>query len=277
MGATVAQCFIAAYPGSVSAFVNVDGMPAPFCHRRKRFEAAGSLYSLYASMVWTGLLRPFLTMAASKLRPLSSAAFPLNIVCAQMNAKNFYSSLASEMGTMLSCADTAQAAWGIDIASLPAETQRSLCNVRPARCGAAECGAANGEWTWRDLPRSPEEMGGVDAQYTSAGAAAALADELRASATMDAPLLAVWQELVVRVLSARNFDFGMGKLAEKFYDGEMRRWAGCEGAMHALLAGDGSRTTFPSCSHTDMFFSIVPLIASTVAEAADEVERRAQR
>lgn len=137
MGNTVAQCFIATYPDSVSALVNVDGMPAPFAHRRSRFEAAASLYSLYAALVWTGVLRPFLALAASKLRPLSSEAFPLAANCRGTNELSQFLLL---------------------------------------------CSAGNGDYKWKNLPRSAEEMGGVDAPYTSAEDAATLAAELRSGA-----------------------------------------------------------------------------------------------
>jgi len=262
MGATVATCFIAFHPERVAGFVNVDGLPATFSHRRTRFEYAALIYAAYSAVVWTGFLRPFLFLASAKLKPLASPAFLLRLVLTQMNQRNLFGSLAVEMRTMLNCADYAQAAMGVDIGRMAVPQQRALCNAQPARCGAAAC--EGDAWTWKDLPRSAEEMGGASAAYTPAGDAARLARSLAAGGVLPP----IFSGLVVRVLSARSFEFGMGAMGRKFYDDDMRRWAGAEHALHALLAADGARTVFPTCSHTDMFFSVVPFTAEVVERRA---------
>lgn len=62
----------------------------------------------------------------------------------------------------------------------------------------------------------------------------------------------VWSQLIVRVMSGRNHDFG-NVMANSFYNQEMRNYAAAEHAKHALLALDGKRTNYPKLTHTVMF------------------------
>jgi hypothetical protein len=256
----------------------VDGFPFPFAAKRRRFELAAHVYSAYAAIVWTGVLRPFLRAASSKLAPLASAAFPVDVVRAQMNQRAFFASLATEMLTMMDCADAATRAWGpaFDLVAVPASQLHVLRNAAPDACGDAECSAD--AWTWRDAPRSSEAHGGVDGAYTAREEvlAAVVAPMLARHAALPAssrsqhPLPDAWHALHVRVMSARSYDFGA--VGEAFYDAQMRHWGGAEHALHALLARAGSRrTVFPTRNHGAMFFGLVPFIADQVAALSDEL------
>ena len=253
----------------------MDGLPFPFAGKRRRFELAAIVYKAYAAIVWTGLLRLGLACATAKLAPLASRTFPLAIVCAQMNERNFFASLAREMLTMMDCCDAANAAWGhaFDLPKLPPAQLAALLAAAPAACGDAVCWRDSKMFKWRDVPRSAEEPY-ADTITAAEAHARAIAPMLATHAALPGPpppLPAVWQRLVVRAMSARNYDFGMGPLGDAFYDQEMRNWAGAEHAMHVLLARAGARTVFPLRSHTSMFFALVPFAAREVVLMEREV------
>jgi hypothetical protein len=65
--------------------------------------------------------------------------------------------------------------------------------------------------------------------------------------------LSLWRnELVVRVLSGRNHDYG-NALINRFYTQEMKDLAGAEHVLHAHLAHDGRRRVYPHLNHMKMF------------------------
>jgi hypothetical protein len=59
------------------------------------------VYSYYANLLWSGIVRVALWGFASKLAPLGSRGFSADVIRAQMNQKRFFSSLAMEMFTMI--------------------------------------------------------------------------------------------------------------------------------------------------------------------------------
>jgi hypothetical protein len=62
---------------------------------------SGSVYNMYANLLWSGIVRVALWAASSKLQPLSSRTFGGDVVRAQMNQRRFFTSLAAEMLTMV--------------------------------------------------------------------------------------------------------------------------------------------------------------------------------
>lgn len=277
MGSIVMQCFIAAHPEMVVGALNMDGLPFPFARKRGRFEFAASAYRMYASITWTGVLRAGLGAAGASLAPLSSAAFPLPVIVAQMNQRNFFASLAREMYTMMDCADAATAAWGpaFDMGALPLEDIDALANAAPAECGDVPKKAGEGGTgdTWVSLPRSPAEVGGSAWTPQKEVKAGVLARMLAGhTGGGGGGLPQIWQGLVVRVMSARSYS--LGALGEAFYDADMRKWAAAEHNLHALLAASGARTVFPKRHHGEMFFGMEKMISAKVVEMAGEVVER---
>jgi len=281
MGSIVMQCFVASFPSMVVGALNMDGLPFPFARKRGRFELAGSAYRMYASITWTGVLRAGLWAAGASLAPLSSAAFPLKVIIAQMNQRNFFSSLAREMNTMMDCADAATAAWGpaFDLGALPLEDIDALANAAPSACGdVAPAGSATGGWV--SLPRSPAEVGGsawTGQQEVRLGVLSRMLAKHGSSSSSGGGggglgLPQVWQGLVVRVMSARSYS--LGKMGEAFYDADMRKWAAAEHNLHSLLAASGSRTVFPTRHHGQMFFGMEGVISKNVLEMAQDVMER---
>lgn len=113
MGSIVAQCYIAEHPQKVVGFLNMDGLPYPFIKQRRMFEWAGFIYRIYASIVWTGILRPFLYMARGDLwRMFGSREFSIEIILSLMNQRRFFANVALEMLTMMDCCAMAERAWG---------------------------------------------------------------------------------------------------------------------------------------------------------------------
>lgn len=272
MGSIVAQCFIATHPDIVSGFLNMDGLPYPFAARRNKFIKAGGIYKAVANIVWTGFFRPFLWFASlGPLSLLASSNFSVSVIRAQMNECNFYASLAREMVTMMDLTDFASAAWGpaFALAKLSPEELLALSNAQPAKCGDA-INAIDSVGEWKTLPRAAAETGGSD--WTDVEQTKRVLETLEARAatcssseTAQAILSRTWPNLVVRCMSARNYDFGP---ASSFYDKEMQSWAAAEASMHAYLARDGARVVFPTKSHDKMFFTLTGFIAGQVDEIA---------
>lgn len=82
MGSIVSQCYIAAYPHKVLGTLNMDGLPYPFAAVKEKFYSAGKIYKIYGHIIWTGVLRPFISVAlnSQKMRWLLSDAFGYQVV-----------------------------------------------------------------------------------------------------------------------------------------------------------------------------------------------------
>lgn len=290
MGSIVSQAFIAKHPGDVLGFLNMDGLPFPFAAKRGKFEAAGKVYCLTSCLTYTGVLRPLLALASRPLAALASKHFSIDLIRAQMNQPNFYESIAREMTLMLDLCDRGVEAWGpaFNLGNLNAAEREILIRAPPTACGDA-LDATEGAGKWVDLPRAAVERG---SDWASAEATQTLVRRLLARAAQQqeeaagsggggggedgqvaAPLWLTFQSLIVRVMSARSYDFGM---ASSFYDVEMQGLAAMEHALHAHLAGEGGqRLVFPTRSHDKMFFGLTGLIAKQVDDMARvNAERR---
>jgi hypothetical protein len=113
MGSIVGQCYISMFSEKVVGFLNMDGLPYPFFKHRNSFMWAAFIYRIYASIIWTGILRPFIGIALkSSEKMFSCEKFPLTIAIAQMNQSGFYGNVAKEMITMMDCCEMTEAAWG---------------------------------------------------------------------------------------------------------------------------------------------------------------------
>ena len=122
-GSIVAQCYIAAHPDKVVGFLNMDGLPYPFIQQRGLFAWAGFVYKIYASIIWTGILRPFIHMSKKDIeRMFGSELFPVEVGIAQINQRRFFANVALEMHTMMDCCAMAERAWGAQsLLRLPAD------------------------------------------------------------------------------------------------------------------------------------------------------------
>ncbi|RHY10634.1 hypothetical protein DYB38_005874 [Aphanomyces astaci] len=247
MGSIVGQYFVATYPSRVVAFLNMDGFPYPFCRRRTKFILAGYIYKAYASIIWTGVMRPFISMGIQAWRSrLESAAFSIDVVCAETNQTNFFRNLAFEMNTMIDLADKVNAAWGrqscLELA--PADLQ-ILVHTKPSAVGDVR---DDGVWVPIDDSDVTDQLipnyGTIEPAVTAQAVASLLARQPQSE------LAKTWQTLHVAVMSGRNFDYAG---ASMFIDDEMKDWYAAEHAMHALLAAHGTRTVFPKKAHSDMF------------------------
>lgn len=112
MGSIIAQCYLSAHPDRIVGFLNMDGLPYPFIKFHSAFMWAAFIYRIYASIIWTGVLRPFIGMALrSNEKMFQSSMFPLKIVIAQMNQSRFFANVGTEMWTMMDCCEMAEVAW----------------------------------------------------------------------------------------------------------------------------------------------------------------------
>ncbi|KAF0682533.1 Aste57867_25331 [Aphanomyces stellatus] len=247
MGSIVAQYYIAKFPTKVVGFVNMDGFPYPFSQRRTKFEQAGHIYRAYAAIIWTGVMRPFIGFGIHAMRDrLESAAFSIDVVCAEVNQPNFFGNLALEMHTMVDLAEKVTVAWGTqsclelaprDLHTLVFTTPTAVADVIDNNVYVD----MNDDGHARDLVPN---YGSV----SPAESAAAIEDLLARQPLSD--LARTWRELHVAVMSGRNFE---GAATAMFIDDEMKDWYAAEHSLHVLLAASGTRTVFPKKAHTDMF------------------------
>lgn len=259
MGNIVAQSYVAKYPHMVGGILNMDGFPFPFSQVRSAFTKAAIVYDVYAAIIWTGALRPFLYFASKSnfFQRLISKTFARSAILAQMNQRNFYKSLAQEMITMMDLADYTRKAWGkaFDLASMPKDELEPLINSRPFACGDAPDGV------FETKPRSKYEHGNdwCDPRITEQ-----TIKRLEKNSTDNDVLPSIWKKLVVRVMSARSYHMGI----HYFYRPQMQDWAAAEHSLHALLAKDGARTVFPIRHHGEMFFYATEYIIQQTVEIA---------
>lgn len=102
MGSIVGQCFVAAYPGLVSGFMNIDGVAHPFFKKRFLFEKMfGNIYTVEAFMARFGIFRPFLALARKKVAFIASDGVPLKVILAQLNQRKFWLNVSYEMKLMM--------------------------------------------------------------------------------------------------------------------------------------------------------------------------------
>jgi len=259
MGNIVAQSYVAKYPQMVDGILNMDGFPFPFSGVRSAFTKAAIVYDIYASIIWTGALRPFLYFASKTafFQRLISKTFSRSAILAQMNQRNFYKSLAQEMITMMDLADYTRKAWGkaYDLTVMDRADLEPLVNSRPFACGDAP----NGVFT--SLPRSKYEHGNdwCDPRLTEQAI-----EKMEKNSTEQDILPNIWKNLVVRVMSARSYHSGI----HYFYRPNMQDWAAAEHSLHALAAKDGARTVFPIRHHGQMFFYATEYIVQQTVEIA---------
>eukprot|EP01031_Cornospumella_fuschlensis_P012085 gene12085-14777_t len=133
MGSIVAQCYIANYPDKVVGFLNMDGLPYPFIKFHNSFMWAAFIYRVYASIIWTGILRPFIGMALrSNDKMFKCKKFPLDIAIAQMNQARFFANVGIEMWTMMDCCEMAEIAWGsLSLLQMPESHVKTLVSAPP--------------------------------------------------------------------------------------------------------------------------------------------------
>jgi pimeloyl-ACP methyl ester carboxylesterase len=128
MGSIVAQCYMARFPHKVQGFLNMDGLPYPFFQQKASFQWAALVYRLYACLVWTGVLRPFIGMALQSVRGMFACeSFDLSVAVAQMNQSSFYGNVALEMMTMMDCCEMAETAWGPQSVLRLPKQHREVC------------------------------------------------------------------------------------------------------------------------------------------------------
>lgn len=300
MGSIVAQCYISLHSDKVVGFLNMDGLPYPFLKHRSRFVWAAFIYRIYASIIWTGVLRPFIGTALKGMAAMFECKnFPLTVAVAQMNQTNFFSNVGLEMLTMMDCCDMADAAWGrqsilriaeedFDILARAPPTvsiefdedtkERRATNIRSeselgsswaseesvvtaiARLRDPFHGSTRAPSTGTTTPQVESSVLGagqqkdVERPLLSPAAAGSGSDGLATPRSyISCSILGdIWSNLIVRVMSARNHDFG-NAVANSFYNQDMRNLAAAEHAKHQLLARNGARTCYPKIAHTAMF------------------------
>lgn len=193
MGSIVAQCFLAS-PDSrdrVAGFLNLDGLPFPFCSVRSTFMGWSKYYAVFSWLAWLGIFRPFFWLFSGKMlaslpTKASKDVLPLDqtILRAQFNQPAMWQSTQAEFTLMLDCAAIANEAWGhLSPLAMSAESFDTLLRTAPRRNGtftltndvadalyggAGREAASDGvslvalavqDSCWTTLPRSKSERG----------------------------------------------------------------------------------------------------------------------
>jgi len=238
MGGIVATCFIAKHPQRVVGFLNMDGVPHPFAKPKitEKFMGYRKIYECWAACAWTGIMRCAVCCASSSLKTFATKSFPASFLKAQMNLSNFWRNTGLEFPLMMECCAVTNDAWGVhSVLKLSPAEATQLARVKPTQYGVFE----NEEW--KTLPRAPAEIG---PDWLSTEDTEQLLATLKAKGT--SPLSSAFENIVVRVMQARDFD-AVG------YDEEMKQMQAAEGSLQMLMAADGARFAFPTMKHGDMF------------------------
>jgi hypothetical protein len=211
------------------------------------------------------------------MRWVVSKSFPLEVTVAQMNQSIFYSNLGLEMSTMMNCCASASSSWGdanlltlddADLATLaraaPSESVvvDEMAEVAVARSETEERSASEPGDAWEDASKVATVVDRLLKKKSSG-----TAETTNASSSLESPLVqglstaslaTRWTSLVVRVMSARNHDFGFAA-ANAFYSQEMKNLAAAEHTVHWRLARSGRRTVYPRLSHMHIFAQTVEI------------------
>lgn len=259
MGSIVAQSFIGRHPDMVSGFVNVDGLPHAFHTRREKFMRAASAYRFMGVAAYIGVMRGVVWhLSRHLLCQFTTEQYPLWVVKSQMNQPAFWAHVAVEMPLMLDLAKDVSERWApLSVESLSSTLREMLVRVPPAQNGSFD------EGFWSPLPVSK-----FDLPWLSTDAASEVVSQFQRLGSHSSFYLN-WQNLAVRVLSARNFDYPGG---ESFYDAEMKTLIAAEHVLHAILAKPGSvRYVMPHIGH-DRLFLQSRCIAQCVLEVWEQTE-----
>lgn len=243
----------------------------PCVQVKSAFDFAGKLYFMYSYLVWTGMFRPFVGTMLKRpaMRWVISKSFSIAITVAQMNQSTFYSNLGLEMSTMMDCCASACNSWGDkNILALDASDLATLARAAPSESVVVDAMADAPVLRSVTEERSESELGSEWEDAARVNSVMERLDKVKASnnpilpSSLDAPLVqaqsgggilaAKWTSLSVRVMSARNHDFGSA-LANAFYSQEMKDLAAAEHTMHWHLARTGRRTIYPKLSHMQIF------------------------
>lgn len=247
MGTVLVQCFLGSYPHRCASYFNLDGFPAPFSAKEKKFQGASSFYGVFSWFAWAGLLRPLLWMADGFFDKFAGKAFSSSVMRSQMNSSRFWTSTQREFKLMIDLATRATELWGsLNVLSLPDGCVDDLARNRPRCCGAFE----NGQWT--ELPRSNAELGDdwVEPSLQTSDGTRLVIEE--------SPLACILSKIPVVVMSARQYAYIGGNT---FYDAEMKRWAAAEHSLHVLVSCRGSRYVFPQVGHDSIFTHTAAILA----------------
>jgi len=276
MGSIIGQCYVATYPAKVVGFLNMDGLPFPFKKFRSSFMGAAKIYKVYTYVIWTGIFRPFIGMLLSKpdMKWVISSAFGIEIMQAQMNRTSFYSNLAVEMETMMSCCEYAATGWGRDnILLLDQENLQALTRAEPSESVSIVPPTSPTANAYRviTVDRSSSEIGENWATQEQVQQALSKLGNIVADKEIQVSLLSNqtdptlsrrWKNLVVRVMSGRNHDFG-NPMANSFYTQEMKDLSAAEHTIHWMLAKNGCRTVYPHLNHMQMAAQTKEIVIKT--------------
>lgn len=294
MGAIVTEAFMSIYPNRLVGFINVDGLPHSFIKTNKLFiKTFAPMYKGMASIVWTGLMRSmFSGMKSTLQKSFSSKNIGVAPIMAQMMRKRFFANAYLEFFTMMSCADLSCTAWGaISPTKMDTDLFYRCVTVAPTRSTIVD--ERDNIAASDTLERSSSELG---VSWATPGETRATLDVLRQKApvksedlgdlkvtnadnnehpisksgfvggisaeTVVHPLPPQFQNMFVRVLSARSYDMGdSSMLGEWGYPQVNRNRSSSEHNLHALLAKDGARIVYPKLTHASVFAQTEQIVA----------------
>lgn len=236
MGGITGQLMVALYPEPFAGYVNVDGVPAPLgAIAKTRMLQAGKLYRTYGPVSRTGIFRPmFYWFVRRKVGKLwAHCSVPLDVLMAQLNDRIIFDTVANDSPVMMEICDLALAEWGkpplLDSPQFPAMVIAPPEHVR----------------TWSS-PTPPQP----DKEALKAGVR---------NRSFDTPLLKKWQDLVVRVLSARNYNYIGGSA---FLTQEIKDLYAAEHTFLCLYSKNGKRLVLPDHSHIQMAGEVDLIVAA---------------
>ena len=308
MGTNVATAFAVLYPGRLCGFFNLDGLPHGFvqiqCH--KFLKDGPALMTMFRKLLWTGLPRLAMTMAAKSVFAnmlQDHKTFSLEHAVATMCREQFFVTTGLEYATLLSCCDLEIAALGKKAATVgyDSATMKLMAMVAPDE--SVLVNETKGEPRSITNERSSSELG---TEFVSRNdrRVEELAAQLRSMAVQNAedvdktstycnwpdgrrhpvgeliggipsptteiaPLLHEFERMSVVVMCARDY-----KGLERDYTQEARNHSAARTSLQVLLAGDSAKSYYyPQLSHLHLWQQVEE-IGSLAMDLAQTIRQR---
>lgn len=305
MGTNVATAFVALYPGRIAGFFNLDGLPHAFLQIQCQqfLETGPQIMGVMRRLRWTGLPRLAFSMALKPMIPAIGNVFTPRQIIGAMCREQAFLATGLEYVTLMSCCDLEVAAWGpqatteydVDTmfrmtSSAPFESvlvdemkgiPRSTTDQRSkSELGGSFVKQNDPEFVtfkanfsslaletseavnkvathcdWPDCKQHPvgEYVGGVEAD------------------TEIAPLAKEFQNMVVRVMCARNY-----KGLERDYTQEARNHAAARTSLHVLASNNGKAYYYPELTHLNLWQQCNEIVNITCEMAQAIISDREQ-
>jgi hypothetical protein len=138
MGSNVAAAHCCLYPGKISGFFNLDGLPPAFLQIQcaKFLRDGPMIMGVMRAIAWTGLPRFLFSTAMGGFfkEAMKSESFPGEVILGVMCQASNFTATALEYKTLMSCCDLETASWGpIATTNYDLKVMRGMTSAAPGK------------------------------------------------------------------------------------------------------------------------------------------------